>query len=75
MAQSLFATILILSGGLKSLQTVSIIAAFSFIFIMLLACVSMLKSFREETIVKNKISKELTVSEIDKGTATKTLGS
>ena len=66
LAQSVFATILILSGGLKSLQTVSIIAAFPFIFIMLLACVSMLKSFREETIVKSKITKKIDISKIEK---------
>lgn len=50
LAQSLFATILILSGGLKSLQTVAIVADFPFIFVMILACVALLKALKSEDI-------------------------
>ena len=39
---------LLVSGGLSALQTISIAAAFPFIFIMLLAMVSMVKAFRTE---------------------------
>lgn len=56
LVQSLFATILIVAGGLNSLQTVSIVAAFPFIFIMIFACISILKALREEPSMQ-KISK------------------
>lgn len=48
--QSLFATSLLLSGGLEALQTASVAAAFPFIFVMLLAIVSLIKAFKEEKI-------------------------
>ena len=46
--QALFATALLLSGGLGALQTASVAAAFPFIFIMLLAIVSLMKALKEE---------------------------
>ncbi|WP_227761971.1 glycine betaine uptake BCCT transporter [Zhaonella formicivorans] len=57
--QSLLAVVLLLSGGLKSLQTASIAAAFPFAIIMVLACLSLYKALVEEesTISKEKGSK------------------
>lgn len=46
--QALFATALLISGGLSALQTASIAAAFPFIFIMLLAMVSLMKALKQE---------------------------
>ncbi len=48
--QALFAAALLLSGGLKALQTASVAAAFPFIFVMLLAIPSLLKALKEEDI-------------------------
>lgn len=48
--QALLATALLLSGGLEALQTASVAAAFPFIFVMLLAMVSLIKAFRKENI-------------------------
>lgn len=48
--QSTLATALLLSGGLGALQTASIAAAFPFIFIMLLACVALLKALKTEKV-------------------------
>ena len=39
---------LLLAGGLKPLQTISIAAAFPFIFIMIIACIAMIKALKEE---------------------------
>jgi len=50
LVQSLLAVALLLAGGLKSLQTASVGAAFPFILVMLLACISLWKAFREEKI-------------------------
>ena len=50
LVQSLLATSLLLSGGLEALQTASVAAAFPFIFVMLLAMVSLMKAFKEEEI-------------------------
>lgn len=46
--QSVLATALLLAGGLLPLQTASVIAAFPFIFIMILAIVSLMKALKEE---------------------------
>jgi len=46
--QALLATALLLSGGLEALQTASVAAAFPFIFVMLLAMVSMFKALKQE---------------------------
>ncbi len=46
--QSVLAAALLLAGGLIPLQTASVVAAFPFIFIMLLAIVSLLKALKEE---------------------------
>lgn len=46
--QALFATALLVSGGLGALQTASVAAAFPFIAVMLLAIVSLMKALREE---------------------------
>lgn len=48
--QSLLATSLLLAGGLEALQTISVVAAFPFIFVMLLAIVSLFKAFKGENI-------------------------
>ncbi len=48
LVQALLATALLISGGLVSLQTASIAAAFPFIFIMLFACVSIFKALKTE---------------------------
>ncbi len=46
--QALFATALLISGGLGALQTASVAAAFPFIVVMLLAIVSLMKALKEE---------------------------
>lgn len=46
--QAAIAFALLMSGGLQALQTASVAAAFPFIFIMLLACWSIIKAFRQE---------------------------
>jgi len=46
--QAAFAFVLLLSGGLKALQTASITAAAPFSIIMVLACWCLLKAFRED---------------------------
>lgn len=46
--QALLATGLLLAGGLKSLQTASVAAAFPFIFVMLFACVALWKALKQE---------------------------
>lgn len=48
--QSLLAIGLLIAGGLKPLQTISIVAAFPFIFIMIFACVSLIKALKKEKI-------------------------
>ncbi len=50
--QSLLALALMLSGGLKTLQTASIVAAFPFAFIMLLSMVSIVKALKNDSIFK-----------------------
>ncbi|MCA9457250.1 MAG: BCCT family transporter [Nitrospira sp.] len=47
--QSLSAAILLWSGGLKGLQTGAILAAFPFVFVIIILIISLLKSFKEET--------------------------
>ncbi|HBP88735.1 MAG TPA: glycine/betaine ABC transporter permease, partial [Nitrospiraceae bacterium] len=47
--QSLSASILLWSGGLKGLQTGAILAAFPFVFVIIILIISLLKSFQEET--------------------------
>ena len=44
------AYILLLSGGLKPLQTISIVAALPFLIIMILMCVSLAKAFKSEPV-------------------------
>lgn len=63
LVQALLAVTLLLAGGLKTLQIGSIAAAFPFIFVMLLACVSIHKELNSE--VKVKINKETTESEVE----------
>ena len=46
--QALLAIALMLAGGLKTLQIGSVAAAFPFIFIMLLACVSIYKALSSD---------------------------
>lgn len=48
--QALLATGLLLSGGLGALQTISIAAAFPFIFIMMAAMVSLVKELKTENL-------------------------
>lgn len=52
--QSAAAAILLWAGGLAALQTASIIAAFPFAIIMILMAFSLLKSLREEKVIKYK---------------------
>lgn len=47
--QSLSAAILLWSGGLKGLQTGAILAAFPFVFVIIILIISLLKSFQEES--------------------------
>lgn len=47
--QAVIAFALMLSGGLKALQTASVAAAFPFIFIMLAICISIIKAFKDES--------------------------
>jgi len=46
--QSLLAASLLLAGGLKPLQIASVAAAFPFIFVMIFACIALLKALRLE---------------------------
>jgi len=48
--QSVLAVGLLIAGGLKPLQTISIAAAFPFIFIMIASCVSLVKALKEEKV-------------------------
>jgi len=48
--QSIMAVGLLIAGGLKPLQIISIAAAFPFIFIMLATCVALVKVLKEEKI-------------------------
>ena len=47
--QATLAIGLLISGGLKPLQTISIVAAFPFAFIMIAACISLLKELKHDT--------------------------
>lgn len=49
--QSALALALMLSGGLKMLQTASIVAAFPFAFVMLFAMVSIVKALRQDDLI------------------------
>lgn len=55
--QAVIAFALMLSGGLKALQTASVAAAFPFIFIMLAICVSIVKALKSEFIDEKKVEK------------------
>jgi len=48
LALALIAIGLLLAGGLKPLQTISIAAAFPFILIMIVACIALLKELKKE---------------------------
>ncbi|MGG3923570.1 BCCT family transporter, partial [Geobacillus thermodenitrificans] len=52
--QSATAAILLFVGGLESLQTASIIAAFPFAIIMILIVLSLIRSFQQEVTRKAK---------------------
>lgn len=52
--QSFLAVVLLLTGGLNALQTSSLIAAFPFIFIMILACISLVKELKKENLNKKE---------------------
>lgn len=52
--QSALALALMLSGGLKMLQTASIVAAFPFAFVMIFAIVSIIKALKTETFENTK---------------------
>lgn len=53
--QSLLAIVLLLTGGLNALQTSSLVAAFPFIFIMILACICLVKELKKENIQPKKV--------------------
>ena len=57
--QLLMATVLLLSGGLYGLQTVSIIAAFPFMILMILIAVSLHKDFAFEIAQENETKRVL----------------
>lgn len=46
--QSILLIGLLIAGGIKPLQAISVAAAFPFIFIMIFTCVSLFKALREE---------------------------
>ncbi len=46
--QALLATGLLLSGGLSALQTISVVAAFPFIFVMIFAMIALVKGLKTE---------------------------
>lgn len=48
--QALLAVGLLIAGGLEPLQTISIVAAFPFIFIMVFACISLMKALKSEKV-------------------------
>lgn len=48
--QSIMAVGLLMAGGLKPLQTISLVAAFPFIFIMFGACVAFVKAVKKEKV-------------------------
>ncbi|GAA0736110.1 glycine betaine uptake BCCT transporter [Clostridium oceanicum] len=48
--QALLAIVLLMSGGLKSLQIISVAAAFPFIFIMIFGCLALVKALGKEKI-------------------------
>jgi glycine betaine transporter len=50
LVQALLATALLVAGGLTSLQTASVAAAFPFIFVMLFACLALWKALKSEEI-------------------------
>ncbi len=52
LVQSVMAVGLLMAGGLKPLQTISLAAAFPFIFIMFATCASFIKSIKKEKISK-----------------------
>ncbi len=54
LVQATMAIGLLISGGLKPLQTISIVAAFPFAFVMILACVSLVKELKKEKDVSSK---------------------
>ena len=68
--QALLAVVLLISGGLETLQTVSIVSAFPFAIIMLISIVSITKALKEEfrleeekaKIIKKAVEKEYRVS-------------
>lgn len=51
LVQAAMAIGLLISGGLKPLQTISIVAAFPFAFIMVLSCVSLVKELKKEKLL------------------------
>lgn len=53
------AAVLLLSGGLKALQTISIVAAFPFSIVMIVACVSVWKGMSKDPSVKLEIAESL----------------
>lgn len=56
--QSLLAICLLITGGLTALQTASIVAAFPFIFIMLLSMVSFVKALKGENLENSSTKQE-----------------
>lgn len=70
LVQSALAAVLLLAGGLKPLQTISVAAAFPFIIIMLGACVSLLKALKaEETGVTGEAVYQMDQSPAENSTA------
>lgn len=63
LVQSALAAVLLLAGGLKPLQTISVAAAFPFIIVMLATCVSLLKALKaEETEITEEVFGQMDLS-------------
>ena len=65
--QSVMAVGLLMAGGLKPLQTISLAAAFPFIFIMFGACASFIKAVRSEKVVEKHETGKNAVDQAETG--------
>ncbi|GAA0739857.1 glycine betaine uptake BCCT transporter [Clostridium oceanicum] len=57
--QAALAVSLLVSGGLESLQTISVAAAFPFIFILVFGCISLVKALKTENVTEEKTKKKI----------------
>ena len=61
--QSVMAIGLLMAGGLKPLQTISLAAAFPFIFIMFAACAAFVKALKKEKIAPQGIPQNMSLGD------------